>query len=33
MNEKPKSHLDYPNEETIMKYLREIGKVIKPFLK
>jgi len=33
MNEKPKSHLDYPNEKTIMKYIITIGKVIKPFLK
>ncbi len=33
MSEKPKSHLDYPNEKTIMKFIITIGKVIKPFLK
>ena len=33
MSEKPKSHLYYPNEKTIMKFIITIGKVIKPFLK
>lgn len=32
MNEKPKSHLDYPNEK-IMKYVIMIGRSIKPFIK
>lgn len=33
MKEKPKSHLDYPNEKTIMKYVTTIGRLIKPFVK
>lgn len=33
MSKKPKSHLDYPNEETMMKYLIAIGRLMKPFIK
>lgn len=33
MSEKPKSHLDYTNEKTIMKCVITIGRLIKPFIK
>ena len=33
MSEKPKSHLDYPNETAIMRYIYAVGRLIKPFIK
>ncbi len=33
MREKPKSHLDYPNEKAIMRYIITVGRLIKPFIK
>ena len=33
MKEKPKSHLDYPNEKAIMRYILTVGRLIKPFIK
>ena len=33
MNEKPKSHLDYPNEKTIMRYILIVGRLMNPFIK
>ena len=33
MSEKPKSHLDYPNETATMRYVFTVGRLIKPFIK
>lgn len=33
MSKKPKSHLDYPNEGTMIKYLIAVGRLMKPFIK
>ena len=33
MNEKRKSHLDYPNEKATMRYILTVGRLIKPFIR